>query len=180
MLMSPLESPAATRTARPSSKATTAPISRRTLLARTGFLLVPPEVIVSPESRLPYRVDRMLGEGGYGQAYLATRVGRARGVPTRVCIKASEHTTVGCARRTSVDFSTGTHERSAFTTLFRSCGRTAPFCTASRSNTHPTEISARSFTTRTRSGPRPPRGARSRASSRSCRSFTAARCSTAT
>ncbi|HYT32975.1 MAG TPA: protein kinase [Thermoanaerobaculia bacterium] len=88
--MSPLESPAGTRTARPSSKATTAPISRRKLLTRTGFLLVPPEVIVSPESRLPYRVDRMLGEGGYGQAYLATRLGRARGVPSKVCVKASE------------------------------------------------------------------------------------------
>ena len=46
--MSPLESPAGTRTARPSSKATTAPISRRKLLTRTGFLLVPPEVTFIP------------------------------------------------------------------------------------------------------------------------------------
>jgi serine/threonine-protein kinase len=76
---------------KPVSEATTAPASRRTLLARSGFLLVPPEVIVSPESRLQYRVDRMLGEGGYGQAYLATRLGRSRGVPTTVCIKASAH-----------------------------------------------------------------------------------------
>jgi serine/threonine protein kinase len=89
--MSRQESPGPMRTSRPSSKATTAPISRRTLLARTGFLLVPPEVIVSPESRLRYRVDRMLGEGGYGQAYLATRLGRARHIPARVCVKASEH-----------------------------------------------------------------------------------------
>ena len=37
---------------KPVSEATTAPASRRTLLARSGFLLVPPEVIVSPESRL--------------------------------------------------------------------------------------------------------------------------------
>jgi serine/threonine protein kinase len=91
MLMSPQKSPARTRTTRPSSKATTAPISRRTLLARTGFLLVPPEVIVSPESRLRYRVDRMLGEGGYGQAYLATRLGRVWDIPAKVCVKASEH-----------------------------------------------------------------------------------------
>ena len=76
---------------KPLSEATTAPASRRTLLARTGFLLVPPEVVVSPESRLEYRVDRMLGEGGFGQAYLSTRLGRARGVPATVCIKASEH-----------------------------------------------------------------------------------------
>ena len=76
---------------KPVSQATTAPASRRTLLARSGFLLVPPEVIVSPESRLQYRVDRLLGEGGYGQAYLATRLGHSRGVPTTVCIKASAH-----------------------------------------------------------------------------------------
>jgi hypothetical protein len=91
MLSSALQAPTRARPKRPVSEATTAPISRRTLLARTGFLLVPPEVIVSPESRLPYRVDRMLGEGGYGQAYLATRLGRARGIPTTVCVKASEH-----------------------------------------------------------------------------------------
>jgi serine/threonine protein kinase len=82
---------ARSRPTRHVSEATTAPISRRALLARTGFLLVPPETIVSPESRLPYRVDRMLGEGGYGQAYLATRLGRSRAVPAAVCIKASEH-----------------------------------------------------------------------------------------
>ena len=74
-----------------STDATTAPASRRTLLARSGYLLVPPEVVVSPESGLQYRVDRLLGEGGYGQAFLATRLSRARGIPTTVCIKASEH-----------------------------------------------------------------------------------------
>ncbi|MDQ2871137.1 MAG: protein kinase [Acidobacteriota bacterium] len=79
------------RPARPASESTTAPISRRALLARSGFLLVPPESIVSPESRLEYRIDRMLGEGGYGQAYFASRIGRSRKVPASVCIKASEH-----------------------------------------------------------------------------------------
>jgi eukaryotic-like serine/threonine-protein kinase len=73
------------------SESTTAPASRRTLLARSGFLLVPPEVVVSPDSKVAYRVDRMLGEGGYGQAYLATRLGRARAIPSIVCIKASPH-----------------------------------------------------------------------------------------
>ena len=75
----------------PVSEATTAEMSRRGLLARTGFLLIPPAVVVSPETRIRYRVDRMLGEGGYGQAYLATRLGRSRAVPASVCIKASEH-----------------------------------------------------------------------------------------
>ena len=91
MLVSALQPPIRTRPTKPVSQATTAPISRRALLARTGYLLVPPETIVSPESRLQYRVDRMLGEGGYGQAYLATRLGRSRAVPAAVCIKASEH-----------------------------------------------------------------------------------------
>ncbi len=76
---------------KPVSEATTAPASRRTLLARSGYLLVPPEVVVSPESRLEYRVDRIVGQGGYGQAFLATRLGRSRRVPAVVCIKASEH-----------------------------------------------------------------------------------------
>lgn len=76
---------------KPVSEVTTAPASRRTLLSRSGYLLVPPEVVVSPESKLEYRVDRIVGEGGYGQAYLATRLGRSRGVPATVCIKASEH-----------------------------------------------------------------------------------------
>src|SRR5579864_6141329 len=80
-----------TATAKPSSRSTTAPASRRTLLRATGYLLAPPDVIASPESRIEYRVDRWLGEGGYGQAYLATRLSRARGIPSTVCIKASEH-----------------------------------------------------------------------------------------
>ncbi len=75
----------------PLSESTTAPASRKTILTRSGFLLVPPEVVVSPESRIEYRIDRLLGSGGYGQAYLATRIGRARGIPTTVCIKASPH-----------------------------------------------------------------------------------------
>jgi serine/threonine-protein kinase len=76
---------------RPASEATTAPASRRTLLARTGYLLVPPEVIASPETRLLYRVERLLGEGGFGQAYLVTRLGRSGAVPTTACVKVSEH-----------------------------------------------------------------------------------------
>jgi serine/threonine-protein kinase len=56
-----------------------------------GYLLVPTQVIASSETRLQYRVDRLLGEGGFGQAFLASRLGRSRAVPATVCIKVSEH-----------------------------------------------------------------------------------------
>jgi serine/threonine protein kinase len=58
--------------------------------ALAGFLLMPAQVITSPETQLTYRIDRLIGEGGFGQAYLATRLGRSRSVPAIVCIKASE------------------------------------------------------------------------------------------
>jgi serine/threonine protein kinase len=54
-------------------------------------LLVPAQVIESPETRLRYRIDRLLGAGGFGQVYLARRLGRSTRVPAALCIKASEH-----------------------------------------------------------------------------------------
>jgi serine/threonine protein kinase len=69
--------------------ATTAPMSIRVQRALAGQLLVPGDVIASPETHVEYRIDSLLGEGGFGQAYLAKRLGRSRLVPPIVCVKAS-------------------------------------------------------------------------------------------
>jgi serine/threonine-protein kinase len=56
---------------------------------QAGQLLAPTQVIFSPETKLQYRIERLLGAGGFGQAYLATRRGRSATIPEQVCIKVS-------------------------------------------------------------------------------------------
>ena len=73
------------------SRATT----RTTLHARRRphptYLLTRDEVVASPESALRFQVGRLLGEGGFGQVYLARRLGRSPLTPDEVCIKVSTH-----------------------------------------------------------------------------------------
>lgn len=47
--------------------------------------------VKSPETGIRYVVERLLGQGGFGQVYLARRQGRAREIPEMVGLKVSEH-----------------------------------------------------------------------------------------
>jgi eukaryotic-like serine/threonine-protein kinase len=57
--------------------------------SRTALLLPEGQTIASPETGFRYTVDRLLGEGGFGQVFLARRLGRSTTVPEILCIKAS-------------------------------------------------------------------------------------------
>jgi serine/threonine-protein kinase len=73
----------------PSTMTTRTATASRAPRARPDGLLAPGATLRSPETGLEYRIDRAIGAGGFGQAYLARRVGRSSAVPETVCVKAS-------------------------------------------------------------------------------------------
>ena len=163
------------------TRATTVRMSAASRAARGKALLLPQQVITSPETKLQYRIDSLLGQGGFGQAYLATRLTRSRAVPAVVAIKASEHID-GWLREAYFGQILEGHARAirVFDAFPLTRGRRprpllprARVREARRPAGLPPAAPGRA-------GPSGPRGARSRGSSRSSASSTAARCSTAT
>ena len=70
-----------TRTTRTATRA-------RGAASRADLLLAADELLQGPDG-LAYRVERLIGAGGFGQAFLARRVGRSSVVPAQVCLKVS-------------------------------------------------------------------------------------------
>src|SRR5690349_13832598 len=74
---------------RPASQRTTR--TRRSAPKGGLHLLEAGQVVHSLDTGISYRAGKLIGFGGYGQVYLAKRLGRAAHVPEAVCLKVSPH-----------------------------------------------------------------------------------------
>src|SRR6476620_5472827 len=63
--------------------------SRRVRLDPAHHLLAPGQVVTSPESRVRFGIERLLGVGGFVQVYRARRLSQSSTVAATVCIKIS-------------------------------------------------------------------------------------------
>src|SRR5262245_50354171 len=68
------------------------------------------EILQSPDTGPTYRIEHSIGAGGFGQAYLAQRIGRSSVIPSTVCIKVSTRMD-GWVRETYFGQVLGGHER---------------------------------------------------------------------
>ena len=73
----------------PWTMTTRAATARRGAPSGHDQLLTVGQVVQSPETDLQYRIEKPVGAGGFGQAYLARRIGRSASVPEKVCVKVS-------------------------------------------------------------------------------------------
>src|SRR5215467_4818668 len=71
------------------STATTRTLATRERRHPEHALLARGEVVTSPETGLRFAIERMIGEGGFGQVFRAQRLGRSSTVDEVLCVKAS-------------------------------------------------------------------------------------------
>lgn len=81
---------ARTRPVTASNATTRIAVVRRVPVVAAAPLFGAGAIVDSPESGVSYRVERLLGQGGFGQVYLSTRVGSSTEIPDIVGLKVSE------------------------------------------------------------------------------------------